>query len=65
MEMRSGDTAYAANYGLNLFLFPQKNVLFKMYIEIIHPTSLHCWASRHSQGFEDKNLGSSPGLLGQ
>ena len=30
-------------------------------------TSLHyvlCWASRHSQGFEDKNLVSSPGLLG-
>ena len=22
-------------------------------------------AARHSQGFEDKNLGSSPGLLGQ
>ena len=26
---------------------------------------IHCWASRHSQGFEEKNLGSSPGLLGQ
>ena len=25
----------------------------------------HCWASRHSKGFEEKNLGSSPGLLGQ
>ena len=24
-----------------------------------------CWAFRHSQGFEDKNLGSSPRLLGQ
>ena len=28
MEMRSGDTAYAANYGLNLFLFPQKKFAF-------------------------------------
>ena len=28
-------------------------------------TSIHCWASRHSQGFEDMDLGSSPGLLGQ
>ena len=28
-------------------------------------TVLHCWASRHSQGFEDKNLGSSPSLLRQ
>ena len=27
--------------------------------------TLHCWASRHSQGFEDKNLKSSPGLFGQ
>ena len=27
--------------------------------------TVHCWASCHSQGFEDKNLGSSPGLLGQ
>ena len=26
---------------------------------------IHCWASGHSQGFEEKNLGSSPGLLGQ
>ena len=26
---------------------------------------VHCWAFRHSQGFEDKDLGSSPGLLGQ
>ena len=25
----------------------------------------HCWASHYSQGFEDKNLKSSPGLLGQ
>ena len=29
------------------------------------PINLHCWASCHSQGFEEKNLGSSPGLLGQ
>ena len=27
--------------------------------------TLHCWVSRHWQGFESKNLGSSPGLLGQ
>ena len=26
------------------------------------PSYVHCWASCHSQGFEDKNLGSSPGL---
>ena len=26
---------------------------------------VHCCASNHSQGFEDKNLGSSPGQLGQ
>ena len=26
---------------------------------------VHYWASRHSQVFKDKNLGSSPGLLGQ
>ena len=26
---------------------------------------LHCWVSRHSQGFEDTNLVSSPRLLGQ
>ena len=26
---------------------------------------IHCWASRHSQCFEDKNLESSPSLLGQ
>ena len=28
-------------------------------------TYLQSWAAYHSQGFEDKNLGSSPGLLGQ
>ena len=27
--------------------------------------SVQSGAARHSQGFEDKNLGSSPGLLGQ
>ena len=27
--------------------------------------TIHCWASRHSQGFEEKNLGSSPGQFGQ
>ena len=34
---------------------------------LVQPISLtlHCWASRHSQGFEDNNLGSSPALLGQ
>ena len=26
---------------------------------------VHCWACRHSQGLEDKNLGSSPSQLGQ
>ena len=28
-------------------------------------TYVNCWGFRHSQGFEDKNLGSSPGLLWQ
>ena len=28
-------------------------------------TYLQSWAAYHSQGFEDKTLGSSPGLLGQ
>ena len=31
-------------------------------LEHIAYLALHCWASRHSQGFEDKNLGNSPGL---
>ena len=30
-----------------------------------HYSHIQCGASDHSQGFEDKNLGSSPGLLGQ
>ena len=33
--------------------------------EIGNMISLQSGAARHSQGFEDKNLGSSPGLLGQ
>ena len=27
------------------------------------PLDIHCWASRHSLGFEDEDLGSSPGWL--
>ena len=40
-----------------------KNVMQSRISQVVH--TVHCWASRHSQGFEDKNLGSSPGLLGQ
>ena len=34
-------------------------------LTLIHDVSLQRRAWDHSKGFEDKNLGSSPGLLGQ
>ena len=40
----------------------QKVVVVLTLILTVPPTLL---GSRHSQGFEDKNLDSSPGLLGQ
>ena len=36
--------------------------VMKLSVKITHTQR---GASDHSQGFEDKNLGSSPGLLGQ
>ena len=36
-----------------------------MKVIFAHVKYLHCWASRHSQGFEDTEFGEFPGLLGQ
>ena len=35
-----------------------KNVMQSRISQVVH--TVHCWASRHSLGFEDKNLVSSP-----
>ena len=35
------------------------------FLRALRRTGLHSWAARHSQGFVNKNLGTSPGLLGQ
>ena len=40
------------------------NMLQNLFLNL-PPQTVHCWASDHSQGFEETNLGSSPGLLGQ
>ena len=53
-------------YFFNMFVFatPQQGYL-KFSRTLNNVQHLHRGASDHSQDFEDKNLGSSPGLLGQ
>ena len=37
------------------------NSLFRIYPDLRKWYTVHCWASRHSLGFEDEDLGCSPG----
>ena len=55
-------------FGLNLNkpkLYDTAKLSEKLVLHANNYTAVESGAARHSQGFEDKNLESSPGLLGQ
>ena len=66
-QKKEGLVDYAENasiHGINYVL--ERNVVaVSRYLIQIERESLQSGAAYHSQGFEDKNLGSSPCLLGQ
>ena len=59
----SAENEYSAETRQNIWLAVLQNISSEKCF--VRTLAVHCWASRHSQGFEDKNVGSSPGLLGQ
>ena len=62
-QKKEGVVDYAENasiHGINYVL--ERNVVaVSRYLVHIEQESVHCWASRYSLGFEDEDLGTSPG----